>query len=89
MTTAAHLMIGMGLLFAILGVAGFVLRSFSYPLALILAVLFGLAGTVSWFARTARERWTVFGIATFIALITTYVWVMGGGLGGPPAIRGS
>ena len=44
MKKVPNLLIGLGATFAILGLAGFVLRSFSYPLALLLAVLFVIAG---------------------------------------------
>lgn len=81
MSKASRLLIGLGLSFAILGLAGFLLHSFSYPLALVLAVLFGIAGVLSSWARSARQTWVLFGVTTVVALLATYLWVVGGGIG--------
>ena len=81
MKKVRNLLIGLGATFAILGLAGFVLRSFSYPLALLLAVLFVIAGVLGSLTRSTRQGWAVFGIAAVVALLATYVWVVGGGVG--------
>jgi hypothetical protein len=90
MSKASRLLIGLGLSFALLGLAGFLLHSFSYPLALVLAVLFGIAGVLSSWARSARQTWVLFGITTVVASLATYLWVVGGGIGlggvGPPRV---
>src|SRR5688572_20508562 len=60
----SHLLIGLAAASAILGLAGFVLHSFSYPLALLLAALFAFAGLLSSLTRSSRRPWVLFGITT-------------------------
>lgn len=74
---------GMAMVLTILGVAGLLLHSFAYPLALLLAALFGISGTASLMTRSSRQRGLLLGIAIAVAFAATYVFVVSGG-GGPP-----
>lgn len=81
----SQLFLAMAIVLAILGAAGFFLHSFAYPLALILAALFGVAGAASVAAtKSSRQRGLLFGVVVALALVATYLFVVSGG-GGPPS----
>lgn len=75
---------GMAIVLTILGVAGLILHSFAYPLALMLAALFGISGMASLMTRGSRQRGLLLWIAMAVAFAATYVFLVSGG-GGPPA----
>ena len=75
-------LLGMAIVLTLLGIAGFVPHSFAYPLALLLAALFGISGAASLMARSSRQRSLLVGIAMAVALAVMYVFLVSGG--GPP-----
>lgn len=74
----------MAIALAVMGVAGALLRSFAYPLALLLAALFGAAAAASHFAQSPGQRRLLFWIATALAGVAMYLYLVSGG-GGPPS----
>jgi len=80
----SQLLLTMALILTVMGVAGFFLHSFAYPLALGLAAFFGVSGAASSLARSPHQRGVVFGSVLVLALVGTYVFVVSGG-GGPPS----
>lgn len=77
-------LLGAAVVFALMGVAGLILHSFAYPLALLLAALCGVAGGVSAVARSPRRRGLLFGLTIALLVAATYAFVVSGG-GGPPS----
>lgn len=65
------------------GAAGALLRSFAYPLAFLLAALFGVAAAATHFARSSGRGRSLFWIATALAGVAMYLYLVSGG-GGPP-----
>lgn len=81
----SQLLLAMAVLLAVMGVAGFFLHSFAYPLALLLAALFGVAGASSVaVAKSSRQRRLLLGFVIALALVVTYVFLVSAG-GGPPS----
>jgi hypothetical protein len=54
----------------------------------LLAALFAFAGLLSFLTRSSRRSRILFGITTVVALLATYLWVVGGGIGGLPVPQG-
>ena len=75
---------GMAIILAVLGMAGFFVHSFAYPLALALAAVFGVAGAATGAASNSTQRGLLFGFVIALALVATYLFVVSGG-GGPPS----
>ncbi|MBA3748240.1 MAG: hypothetical protein H0W96_12230 [Solirubrobacterales bacterium] len=67
----------------LVGVAGFILHSFAFSLALLLAALFGVSGAASVVAKSPRQRRLLLVLLVAVAVATTYVFLVSGG--GPPA----
>lgn len=79
----SQLLVAMTIVLTAMGVAGALLRSFAYPLAFLLAALFGVAAAASHFAQSPGQRRSLFWIATALAGVAMYLYLVSGG-GGPP-----
>ena len=79
----SQLLLAMAVVLTVMGVAGFALRSFAYPLVFLLAALFGVVGAASLFARSAGQLRLLFWVVVAVAFVASYLYIVSGG-GGPP-----
>lgn len=80
----SRVLLAAAVVFAVMGVAGVILGSFAYPLALLLAVLCGVVGVASAVATGPGQRGLLFGLTVALLVAITYLFVVSGG-GGPPS----
>jgi hypothetical protein len=80
-------LLGMAVIFAVMGLAGLSSSSFAYDLMFGLAALFGASAGLNIFAmKSSCARWSLFAFVVVLACLATYVYVVSRA-GGPPGSK--